>query len=83
MKFLGWKVGPQGLSVPEENVEALLARDRPSNVREVESFLGYINYHRSHLINIAEKAAPLYELTGGKARKAKFVWGDQHQKAFH
>ena len=69
VKFLGWNVGPKDLAIPEENVKALLERERPNSVKEVESFIGYVNYHRSHLQNLAQLAALLYKLTGSKAKK--------------
>ena len=83
LKFLGWMVGSDGISIPSENVEAILKRSRPSNVTEVESFLGYLNYHRGHIKNFAELAAPLYELTGAHARHIPFVWTEMHQDAFN
>ncbi len=45
----------------------------------MESFLGFINYHREHLQGFAEAAAPLYNLTG---KKNKFQWEAEHQIAF-
>ena len=68
VKSLGWNVGSKGLAIPEENVKALLERERPKSVKEVESFLGYVNYHRSHLQKLAQ-LAPLYKLKGSKTRK--------------
>ena len=72
LKFLGWIVGRNGISIPPENTIAVRGRRPPTCTQEVESFLGYINYHRSHIKNFAEIASPLYELTGQKARKIPF-----------
>ena len=73
LKFLGWNVGNSGIEVPTENIAAVLKRTRPMNVREVQSFLGYVNYHRSHIEKYAELAAPLCALTGKKNSEA-IVW---------
>ena len=51
------------------------------NVREVQSFLGYVNYHRSHIEKYAELAVPLYALTG-KKKGETFIWEPEHEKAF-
>ena len=81
LKFLGWNVGNSGIEVPTENIAAVLKRTRPMNVREVQSFLGYVNYHRSHIEKYAELAAPLYALTG-KKKGETFIWESEHEKAF-
>ena len=73
LKFLGWNVGNSGIEVPTENMAAVLKRTRPMNVREVQSFLGYVNYHLGHIEKYAELAAPLCALTRKKNSKAN-VW---------
>lgn len=35
----------------------------PTTRKEVESYLGYVNYHRDHIKDFAEVAEPLYRLT--------------------
>ena len=82
LKFLGWIVGRNGISIPPENTMAIKSRRPPTSTQEVESFLGYINYHRSHVKNFPEIATPLYALTGQKARKVPFVWTNTHQEVF-
>ena len=47
--------------------------------RDVESFLGFVNYHRHHIKGFAEIASCLYELTGPKSH---FEWTTAHQQAF-
>ncbi|KAK6181976.1 hypothetical protein SNE40_009751 [Patella caerulea] len=50
----------------------------PTCTREAESFLGFANYHRTFIKHFAEKAFPLYQITGKKT----FVWGPEQQSAF-
>jgi hypothetical protein len=50
----------------------------PSNVKEVERFLGFANYHRAFIARYAELANPLYSVTG----KNPFHWGPEQQTAF-
>ena len=35
----------------------------PANRKDVQSFLGRINYYRNHIPKLAAMAVPLYELT--------------------
>lgn len=79
VKFLGRMVSQKGVSVNPDNTEAVLKWPRPTNVKEVESFLGFVNYHRDHLKGYASLAAPLYELTGPKT---VFNWGERHEQSF-
>ena len=82
LKFLGWIAGRNGISIPPENTMAIKSRRPPISTQEVESFLRYINYHRSHVKKFAEIATPLYALTDQKARKVPFVWTNTHQEVF-
>ena len=51
----------------------------PTDHREVESFLGFANYHQNHIKEYSKLACPLYELTGPKA---PFHWDVPQQEAF-
>ena len=51
----------------------------PKSQRDVESFLGFVNYHQHHIKGFAEIASCFYELTGSKSH---FEWTSAHQEAF-
>lgn len=46
-----------------------------TNVEQLESFIGFINYNRDHVKRFAEIIEPLHE-------KSEYKWTDQHQDAF-
>jgi len=77
--FLGRKVTEQGISINPSGYDVLKDWEEPNSVKETESFLGFMNYHRSFIKNHAQIATPLHELTGPKA---KFKWEKRHQEAF-
>ena len=79
VKFLGRMITQQGVSVNPDNIETVLKWPKPTSVKELESFLGFVNYHRDHIKGYADIAAPMYELTGPKT---VFEWEDRHQKCF-
>ena len=62
--ILGKIVTGDSVSVDPESIEAVRAWSEPTGTKEVESFLGFVNYHREHIPHLAEKAASLYALTG-------------------
>ena len=79
VEFLGRKVGRDGISVTEHKIEAVRGWKRPTNHTEVESFLGFVNYHRDFIPGFAGISAPLYGLTG---KNSSFHWGEEQQMAF-
>ena len=62
-----------------EKIKAVMEWPVPQNRRDVESLIGFVNYHRDHIKDFANIAAALYELTGPKS---KFEWTERHQHAF-
>jgi hypothetical protein len=76
--FLGKIVSDDSLEVDPDSLSAVRNWPRPKRTRDVESFLGFVNYHREHLPHMADMAAPLYGLTG----KAPFAWLE-HEKVFN
>ena len=59
-EFLGRKVGIDGVSITQSKTETVLNWPVPRNKTEVESFLGFVNYHRYFIPDFAEKACSLY-----------------------
>ena len=51
----------------------------PSNQKEVQSFLGFVNFYRRFIEGFLEHARPLFELM---KKDAKWAWGTVEQKAF-
>ena len=79
IKFLGRVVSSQGIEVDPGTFSIIRDWPVPRSVREVESFLGYANYHREFVPNYANISVPLYELTGPKA---VFEWTEEKQVSF-
>ena len=70
--FLGRWVDSAGVHMTDDHVKAVQEWPEPKNRKQVEQFLGFINYHRSFIQDLAKTTAPFYELTGPKA---KWRWG--------
>ena len=68
-----------GVAVNPENVRKVRDWPVPKSVKDVERFLGFLNYHREHIKDYASSTQILYKLTGSKA---KFSWGESEQSAF-
>jgi hypothetical protein len=53
----------------------------PTNLKELQSLLGKINFVRRFISNLSQKVLPFSPLLKIK-KDQKFVWGDEQQKAF-
>lgn len=51
----------------------------PKNLKEVESFLGMVNYYSKFVAGMAEMVEPLNEL---RRKDQPWSWGSQQQQAF-
>ena len=77
--FLGKLATRNGLAIDPKKIETVLTWPVPTSKKEVESFLGFANYHRSHIKAYSELAAPLYHVT---KKSVDFQWGESQQSAF-
>ena len=65
--FLGRVVSSDGVSINLENVQHVKSWPVPKSVKEVEQFLGFVNYHREHIQDFGKLMSVLYKLTGSRA----------------
>ncbi len=79
IQFLGHKVDRQGIHITKSKTQSVQDWPTPTNRTEMESFLGFVNYHRNFVKGFSELAAPLYQLTGPKA---VYQWTNVHEEAF-
>ena len=78
VSFLGRWVGPSGLELTDEHIKTVQDWPKPTSSKDVERFLGLVNYHRMFIKDYSKKAAPLYKITG----KKDYVWGSDQDNAF-
>lgn len=78
IKFLGHFFDKQGMSISSDRVEAIKNLKMPSNKKQLQKFLGFVNFVREFLPNISELTAPLRELL---KEGVQFVWTDAHTDA--
>ena len=62
MEFLGVVIGSKGVEMQREKVEGVLNWLVPRNIKEVQKFLGLVNYYRRFIKDFAKIAAPLHVL---------------------
>src|SRR3569832_103339 len=63
MKFLGHIITPHSIRPDPNNLEAIRQIPIPNTIKELQSFLGSINYYREFLAHLCDYAEPLQKLT--------------------
>lgn len=79
VRFLGHIIDANGIRTDPMKTKSMQAYPKPTNVKDVQRFLGMCNYYRRFIKGFAEIAAPLHELT---SKKTSFEWKDKHENAF-
>jgi len=60
--FLGVIIGPEGIKMEEEKVKRVLEWPIPKCVKEVQKFLGLVNYYRRFIEDFASIARLLHDM---------------------
>lgn len=62
VNYLGFVISSAGISPTQDKVEAIHKAKPPTNVAELQSFIGMANYLRQFIPHFAEIMSPLYKL---------------------
>lgn len=79
VNYLGYELSGQGITIPSKNYEAIKSWPTPTNVSEVRSLLGIINYYRSW---IPRRGTLIRPLTGLIRKDKIFKWTEACQSSF-
>ncbi|XP_031330866.1 uncharacterized protein K02A2.6-like [Photinus pyralis] len=79
IEFLGHKISSRGLEPAEEKIQAIIRAPAPSNVTELQAFLGLVNFYGPFLESKATIAEPLHKLLH---KNVTFRWGRDEAQAF-
>jgi hypothetical protein len=92
MEYLGYMLTRGGIKPQMKKVQAMLAIQPPTNVKELRHFLGMVHYYRDMWAKRSEMLAPLSDLVGecgetkttrkNKVKKKPWQWDSIHQEAF-
>ena len=77
--FLGHVVSAEGISTAPDKINLVKSWPRPTNVREVRSFVGLCSYYRRYVHDFARIAEPLHALT---RKNLKFAWDGLCEESF-
>ena len=80
LEFLGYRVDATGIAPLEDRVAAIRELSPPKTVKDLQSYLGMLNYYRRFIKHAAHHLYPLYNLLKGKPKT--FDWTPECQASF-
>ena len=80
-KFLGFIIHEKGIEIDPKKIEAMKKVEAPACKKDLQKFLGKVNYLRRFISNLSGKIdafTPILRLKN----EAEFIWGAEQQEAF-
>lgn len=78
IEVLGYVIDVNGLHKARSKVKAMWEAPRPTNSKQLSSFLGLINFYARFLPKRSDKLKPLFDCAHNK----NFKWSEECEKAF-
>src|SRR5260221_12073654 len=80
VKYLGLVISKDHVAMDPMKVHRVTEWLTPMKVKEVQSFLGFVNFYRKFICNFSDITCPLYALT---CKTQWWVWGSPKQEVFN
>ena len=78
LPLLGHKIDDRGIHPDPEKIRSIQDWPTPKNKKQLQTFLGVVNYHAQFLPHLATISAPLSDLTS----QEEYEWRPIHAEAF-
>ena len=83
VKHVGHILAADGIRIGDDRTKAIIDLPQPTNIKQLRSVLGMVNFVRKFISNLATTIAPLVALTKKEATKeVSKRWGPEHDLAF-
>ncbi len=80
VEYLGLVISKDHVAMDPTKVRGVMEWPTPTKVKEVQSFLGFVNFYQKFIHDFSDIAHPLYALT---CKTQWWVWGSPEQEAFN
>ena len=78
--YLGHIFSKNGVKPDHRKISAILDAPAPSNLKQLQSFIGLCNFYARFIQNFSELMHPFYQLL---RKNVKFTWGKDQETAFY
>ena len=79
LEYFGHTISAKGIQPTTKKIRAILEAPPPTNVSQLKSFLGMLNYYGKFLPNLSTHLASLYTLL---QKQSPWSWGKPQEEAF-
>lgn len=79
IEYLGLIISPGKMEMDPVKIDGVTNWPEPTSVKEVQSFVGFVNFYRRFIEGFSEIARPLHDLT---RKSTPWVWGEEQRNAF-
>ncbi|GJP50835.1 hypothetical protein CLOM_g9992 [Closterium sp. NIES-68] len=79
LEFLGHVISTEGIRIDPKKLREIQEWKPPTNLQQLQSFLGSVNYVRRFIPNMAGLTEPLTDLL---QKRTFYEWGEKQQAAF-
>jgi len=80
IKYLGHVISSKGLETDPEKMEAILNTPAPMNLKELQSFLGMLQFYANFIPHLSTKLKALHQLLN---KNSSFHWSKECNTAFN
>lgn len=77
--FLGHIISREGIRMDPEKVKTIQNFQPPKNRKQIQAFLGFINFYRKRIRDLSNLTAPMSELL---KKGVQWNWTNHHQEVF-
>ena len=79
LEYLGVDISEKGFEMDEKKISAIVEWQRPTSVRGVREFIGFVNFYRRWIPAFSDVARPLHDLF---QKDHEWQWTENEQTAF-
>ncbi|KAG1953648.1 hypothetical protein F2P79_009189 [Pimephales promelas] len=73
IQFLGYVITPHGITMDQRKVDAVTNWPQPTNIKELQRFLGFANFYRRFIKGFSQISAPITSLLKNRAKSLSWT----------